>query len=323
MPLLNTITLTDDCHYCLLKMLLLHLTKTAIRALATHANTNHISSQHIKLLCKQGELKEALQILKVTDYPFDAFTYIHLLQTCVKKRSLSHGKLIHAHILETGFLPNIYLWNTLVNIYAKCGSLADARRVFDRMPERDTFSWTVMISAYAAHCSAAAPSMHGRGETARKRAVGPSGWTDMASRGVSEAEEGQIWQPFSQTNCDRDERQRVSQPAHCIRHGGHAPSRLPAQVTTANEGDKTESLGFKDVGRYFIPANRSEGHVGYMRAHAADLAARPIQNLFSVKIPPLLIHSCIKTWKIYLWVYCQSPILQIKSVCKLTKTPAY
>jgi hypothetical protein len=39
---------------------------------------------------------------------------------------------------------------------------------------------------------------------------GPSGWTDRASRGVSEAEEGQIWQPFSQTNCDRDERKRVS-----------------------------------------------------------------------------------------------------------------
>jgi len=47
--------------------------------------------------------------------------------------------------------------------------------------------------------------MRGKGETARKRAVGPSGWTDMASRGVSEAEEGQIWQPFSQTNCYRDE----------------------------------------------------------------------------------------------------------------------
>jgi hypothetical protein len=61
-------------------------------------------------------------------------------------------------------------------------------------------------------------------------------------------------------------------PTHCIHHGGHAPSRLPAQVTTANEGDKMESLGFKGVDQYFIPVNESEGHVGYMRAHAADLA---------------------------------------------------
>jgi len=62
----------------------------------------------------------------------------------------------------------------------------------------------------------------------------------MALRGVLEVEEGQIWQPFSQTNCDRDERQRVSQPTHYIHHGGHAPLRLPAQVTTTNEGENGE-----------------------------------------------------------------------------------
>ena len=39
--------------------------------------------------------------------------------------------------------------------------------------------------------------------------------------------------------------------------------------------EKMESLGFKGVGGYFIPANASEGHVGYMRAHAADLAHAP------------------------------------------------
>jgi hypothetical protein len=46
--------------------------------------------------------------------------------------------------------------------------------------------------------------------------------------------------------------------------------------------EKMESLGFKGVGGYFIPANASEGHMGYMRAPAADLATRPIQNLISV-----------------------------------------
>jgi hypothetical protein len=41
------------------------------------------------------------------------------------------------------------------------------------------------------------------------------------------------------------------------------------------------SLGFKGVGGYFIPANASEGHVGYMRAHAADLARAASSNLFN------------------------------------------
>ena len=42
------------------------------------------------------------------------------------------------------------------------------------------------------------------------------------------------------------------------------------------------SLGFKGVGRYFIPANANEEHVGYMRdAHAADLARATSSNLFN------------------------------------------
>ncbi|KAL5729276.1 hypothetical protein ACHQM5_002250 [Ranunculus cassubicifolius] len=34
-------------------------------------------------------------------------------------------------------------------MYAKCGVIEDARRVFDHMPERDLVTWTVMIYAYA------------------------------------------------------------------------------------------------------------------------------------------------------------------------------
>ena len=41
-------------------------------------------------------------------------------------------------------------------------------------------------------------------------------------------------------------------------------------------------LGFKGVGGQFIPANASEGHVGYMRAaHTADLARATNSNLFN------------------------------------------
>jgi pentatricopeptide repeat protein len=64
---------------------------------------------------------------------------------------LSEGRLVHAHIDERGFTADRIVRNTLVDMYAKCGSLLDARRVFDQMPERDVLSWTVMIKAYARH----------------------------------------------------------------------------------------------------------------------------------------------------------------------------
>eukprot|EP00249_Psilotum_nudum_P023613 c28935_g4_i7 orf=436-1446(+) len=39
--------------------------------------------------------------------------------------------------------------NALVNMYGKCGSLTDARSLFDKMPHHNVVSWNSMISVYA------------------------------------------------------------------------------------------------------------------------------------------------------------------------------
>ncbi|OAY67497.1 putative pentatricopeptide repeat-containing protein, mitochondrial [Ananas comosus] len=41
--------------------------------------------------------------------------------------------------------------NSLIDTYAKSGSIADARKVFDVVKERDVISWNAMISGYAIH----------------------------------------------------------------------------------------------------------------------------------------------------------------------------
>ncbi|XP_045796168.1 putative pentatricopeptide repeat-containing protein At3g49142 isoform X2 [Trifolium pratense] len=43
---------------------------------------------------------------------------------------------------------NLLLENSLIDMYARCGCLEDAKRVFDRMKFRDVASWTSLISAY-------------------------------------------------------------------------------------------------------------------------------------------------------------------------------
>eukprot|EP01018_Ginkgo_biloba_P003562 Gb_16895 [translate_table: standard] len=124
---------------------------TTTAALLTEGNS-HISSTHdVTRLCKQGRLKEALRILEGMDQCIDSSTYVCLLQSCIKKKAFSEGKLLHAHMDERGFVPDRFLQTTLVNMYAKCGSLVEARRIFDQMVERDVFSWTVMIKSYATH----------------------------------------------------------------------------------------------------------------------------------------------------------------------------
>eukprot|EP01018_Ginkgo_biloba_P008769 Gb_30993 [translate_table: standard] len=75
--------------------------------------------------------------------------YASLLQACLNRKALSKGKLVHAHIIRTGYNTDIFLETKLVIMYSKCGSLVDARRVLDEMPEGNVISWTAMIAAYS------------------------------------------------------------------------------------------------------------------------------------------------------------------------------
>jgi pentatricopeptide repeat protein len=40
----------------------------------------------------------------------------------------------HEQIVQNGFDSNVFLSNNLVDMYAKCGSIKDAWRVFNMMP---------------------------------------------------------------------------------------------------------------------------------------------------------------------------------------------
>eukprot|EP01018_Ginkgo_biloba_P013180 Gb_21047 [translate_table: standard] len=124
---------------------------TAIDPHKTESNANNNSPVDAKTLCQQGRLKESLRILHVMDQPIDNSTYVCLLQVCIKNEALSEGKFVQAHMNVRGVMPDRYLGNTLVHMYAKCGSLIDAQIVFKDMPKRDSFSWTVLIAAYSRH----------------------------------------------------------------------------------------------------------------------------------------------------------------------------
>ncbi|KAK1384361.1 Selenium-binding protein-like [Heracleum sosnowskyi] len=66
--------------------------------------------------------------------------------------SISTAKKTHAQILICGLLQNITLQTDLLLVYSKCGLLSDARKVFDRMPDRSMHSWNIMISTHVKNC---------------------------------------------------------------------------------------------------------------------------------------------------------------------------
>lgn len=78
----------------------------------------------------------------------DNYTYPILVQSCSLRLEEFEGKLIHCHVLKMGFHSDVYVQNTLINMYAVCGSLSDARKVFDQSPVLDLVSWNSILAGY-------------------------------------------------------------------------------------------------------------------------------------------------------------------------------
>lgn len=81
----------------------------------------------------------------------DAFTFASVLSACAGITALDQGMQVHTIILKTGFQSDISVENALITMYARCGSIEDARKVFDKILERNVISWTAIITGYAQH----------------------------------------------------------------------------------------------------------------------------------------------------------------------------
>ncbi|KAI3848804.1 hypothetical protein MKX03_017852 [Papaver bracteatum] len=76
------------------------------------------------------------------------FTFSSVLNACARIPAVHEGKMIHARVVESGFMVSKVIGTTLVDMYGKCGLIEDARRVFDEMVDRDVVAWTAMVSGY-------------------------------------------------------------------------------------------------------------------------------------------------------------------------------
>ncbi|KAG5109758.1 hypothetical protein JHK82_038981 [Glycine max] len=78
-------------------------------------------------------------------------TLTAVLSACATIGALDLGKQIDEYASQRGFQHDIFVATALIDMYAKCGSLASAQRVFKEMPQKNEASWNAMISALASH----------------------------------------------------------------------------------------------------------------------------------------------------------------------------
>lgn len=81
----------------------------------------------------------------------NSVTIASVLPAFARLAALRHGKEMHSYVVRRGFENHIAVGNTLIDMYAKCGSIGVARLVFNKMSERTLVSWNAMIAGYGMH----------------------------------------------------------------------------------------------------------------------------------------------------------------------------
>ncbi|KAH7444247.1 hypothetical protein KP509_02G071100 [Ceratopteris richardii] len=77
------------------------------------------------------------------------YTFVAALKACVEKKYLDHAQQIHEEVVIQKLDTDLYIANSLISIYSKCGLLHEARKVFQGLLVPSVASWTALIAGYA------------------------------------------------------------------------------------------------------------------------------------------------------------------------------
>ncbi|XP_024519268.1 pentatricopeptide repeat-containing protein At3g57430, chloroplastic-like [Selaginella moellendorffii] len=123
--------------------------------ITAYAQSGHgeLALQHFQKMVDEGGLEP------------DAITLMAALKACgsiaereepqivegklVKPVSLERGRALHRRVASSGSQHHSFVASSLLDMYSKCGSMEDAREIFERMESKDLVCWTSMILGYA------------------------------------------------------------------------------------------------------------------------------------------------------------------------------
>ncbi|KFK41900.1 hypothetical protein AALP_AA2G186800 [Arabis alpina] len=77
----------------------------------------------------------------------DSYTYSSVLAACASLEKLRFGETVQARVIKCG-AEDVFVSTAIVDLYAKCGYMAEAREAFSRILKPSVVSWTVMLSGF-------------------------------------------------------------------------------------------------------------------------------------------------------------------------------
>uniref|UniRef100_A0A0E0RBS5 DYW domain-containing protein n=1 Tax=Oryza rufipogon TaxID=4529 RepID=A0A0E0RBS5_ORYRU len=81
----------------------------------------------------------------------DHFVISSVASVFARLRSRRLGRQLHAHFVASPYNGDDVVKSSLVDMYCKCGSPDDGRKVFDSMSAKNSVVWTALVSGYASN----------------------------------------------------------------------------------------------------------------------------------------------------------------------------
>ncbi|PKU77366.1 pentatricopeptide repeat-containing protein At2g22410, mitochondrial [Dendrobium catenatum] len=102
--------------------------------------------------CQMKNFLEALELfrkMQKTKIKPDEIVIASVLSACAHLVARNLGRSVHACIRRNGITMDIFVGNTLIDMYSKCGCISEAYKVFDGMRKKDTLTWNSIILGLA------------------------------------------------------------------------------------------------------------------------------------------------------------------------------
>lgn len=109
--------------------------------------------------CQEGRVKDAIELME-KGVKGDLQCFVTLIGLCsrlgkaydptkTKQNPLEFAKKVHDYLLQSTFRGDLEMNNRIIEMYDSCGSMVDARRVYDHMVDKNLHTWHLMIIGYA------------------------------------------------------------------------------------------------------------------------------------------------------------------------------
>ncbi|KAK8588781.1 hypothetical protein V6N13_087676 [Hibiscus sabdariffa] len=94
---------------------------------------------------------ELFQVLKEKGVKANETVMVSVISSYAHLGAIELGERAHDYIVKNNLSLNVILGTALVDMYARCGCIEKAIKVFNEMPEKDVLSWTAVIAGLAMH----------------------------------------------------------------------------------------------------------------------------------------------------------------------------